>query len=68
MMDTVYYIVATNKLSGKREAVSAAYYDREKVEGIRKNYLRVLPSKRTHLRPKIHQALAGIDLSNKIKQ
>ena len=68
MMDTVYYIMATNKLSGKREAVSASYYDREKVEGIRKNYLRVRPAKRTYLRPTIHKALVGIDLSNKIKQ
>lgn len=64
MMDTVYYIMATNKLSGKREAISAGYYDKDKLEGILKNYLRVRPEKRTHLRPTIHKELVGIDFNN----
>ena len=62
MIDTVYYIMATNKLSGKREAISAGYFDETVVEGILKNYLRVNPEKRTHLRPTIHKVTRTIKL------
>ena len=61
MTETVSFIMATNKLSGKREAISAGYFDKHVVEGILRNYLRVRPEKRTHIRPTIHTALVGID-------
>ena len=65
MTETVYYIMATNRLSGKREAISAGYFDYGIVEGIYKNYLRVRPDKRTHLRPTIHHSTMSIPFKQK---
>lgn len=65
MTETVYYIIATNKLSGKREAISAGYYSYEKVDGILRNFLRVRPDKRTHLRPTIHKSTITIPFKRK---
>jgi hypothetical protein len=62
MEQTIYFIMATNKLSKKREAISAGYFDKTVVEGILKNYLRVNPEKRTHLRPTIHKVTRTIKL------
>ena len=62
MEQTIYFIMATNKLSKKREAISAGYFDETVVEGILKNYLRVNPEKRTHLRPTIHKVTRTIKL------
>ena len=53
--------MATNKLSLKREAISAGYFDNTKVEEIRKNFLRVRPEKRTHLFPTIHKSTTTIN-------
>lgn len=63
MIGTVYFIMATNRLTGKRKAISAGYFDEGVVNGILKNYLRVKPEKRTHLRPTIHKREISIDLS-----
>ena len=65
MEQTIYYIMATNRLSGKREAITAGYFDYESVDSIQRNYLRVHPDKRTHLRPVIHKSTVSIPFKTK---
>ena len=65
MEQTIYYIMATNRLNGKREAITAGYFDYESVDGILRNYLRVHPDKRTHLRPTIHKRTVSIPFKSK---